>query len=392
MRKLFITSILLIALLGVAQAQNFDNILRDIEVNNASLRAQKSLGKAQRLNLRAGNMPDGPEAEYMHSWDRNSSATVSEINVTQGFDFPTAYIARRKAVLAQEEQLGHELNTFRQDILLEAKLLCIDIVALRQEYHLLEMRTANTRRMASALQKAMDKGEISTLEKNRGDIELANMQNQLGLKKIELESALERLQNLNGGKPVVLTDTLFSLPEEVLPFEVMKQEYECRAPQLLSIMAEKKSAEAGLKASRSSALPGITVGYHHEINGEEKLNGIIVGISLPLWKSRREIKQAKAQIEYADARLESERVDRLSTLKELYGRYNTLKTTFEALVRIDLEQEPALHHITEAYHAGILNETDFLSEVNALYEVKGQRIAIERDLHKVVAQINALNL
>lgn len=391
MRKLFI-SVLLIALLGPTQAQNIDGILRDIEVNNASLRAQKSLDKAQRLELRAGNMPEGPEVEYMHSWDRNSSATISEINVTQGFDFPTAYIARRKAVLAQEEQLGHELNTFRQEILLEAKLLCIDIIALRQEYHLLEMRTANTRRMATAMQRALEKGEISTLEKNRGDIELANMQNLLGLKKIELESALERLQNLNGGKAVALDDSTFSMPEEVLPFEVMKQEYECRAPQLLSLMAEKKSAEAGLKVSRSGALPGIAVGYHHEIGGEEKLNGIIVGISLPLWKSRREIKRAKAQIEYADAQLESVRIDQLSTLKELYGRYHTLKTTFEALVRIDLQQEPALHHITKAYRTGVLNETDFLSEVNALYEVKEQRIAIERDLHKVVAQINALNL
>ena len=391
MRKLFI-SVLLIALLGPTQAQNIDGILRDIEVNNASLRAQKSLDKAQRLELRAGNMPEGPEVEYMHSWDRNSSATISEINVTQGFDFPTAYIARRKAVLAQEEQLGHELNTFRQEILLEAKLLCIDIIALRQEYHLLEMRTANTRRMATAMQRALEKGEISTLEKNRGDIELANMQNLLGLKKIELESALERLQNLNGGKAVALDDSTFSMPEEVLPFEVMKQEYECRAPQLLSLMAEKKSAEAGLKVSRSGALPGIAVGYHHEIGGEEKLNGIIVGISLPLWKSRREIKRAKAQIEYADAQLESVRIDQLSTLKELYGRYHTLKTTFEALVRIDLQQEPALQHITKAYRTGILNETDFLSEVNALYEVKEQRIAIGPDLHKVVAQINALNL
>ena len=391
MRKLFI-SVLLIALLGPTQAQNIDGILRDIEVNNASLRAQKSLDKAQRLELRAGNMPEGPEVEYMHSWDRNSSTTISEINVTQGFDFPTAYIARRKAVLAQEEQLGHELNTFRQEILLEAKLLCIDIIALRREYHLLEMRTANTRRMATAMQRALEKGEISTLEKNRGDIELANMQNLLGLKKIELESALERLQNLNGGKAVALDDSTFSMPEEVLPFEVMKQEYECRAPQLLSLMAEKKSAEAGLKVSRSGALPGIAVGYHHEIGGEEKLNGIIVGISLPLWKSRREIKRAKAQIEYADAQLESVRIDQLSTLKELYGRYHTLKTTFEALVRIDLQQEPALQHITKAYRTGILNETDFLSEVNALYEVKEQRIAIERDLHKVVAQINALNL
>ena len=86
------------------------------------------------------------------------------------------------------------------------------------------------------------------------------------------------------------------------------------------------------------------------------------------------------------------KMNRESTLKELYGKYTTLKTTLEQFIRIDLQQEPAMRYITEAYRTGILNETDFLSEVNALYEVKSQRIAIERDLHKVIAEINALNL
>ena len=392
MRKLFIISIILFGSLHHTPAQNIDGVLYNIEQNNVSLRAQKSLGKAQRLEIRAGNMPEGPEVEYMHSWQKNSSETVSEINVTQGFDFPTAYFARRKAAITKEEQLGHELNTFRQDLLLKAKLLCIDIIALRQEYALLKIRTENTRRMATSMDRALKEGEVTSLEKNRADIELANMQNQCGLKKIELESALEQLQNLNGGNPIEFNDSLFALPEEVIPFESMKKEYETRAPQLLSLLSEKKGAEADLKVSRAGALPGITVGYHHEIGTGEKLNGVIVGISLPLWKSRREIKRAKAQIEYADARLEDERINRESTLKELYGKYTTLKTTLEQFIRIDLQQEPAMRYITEAYRTGILNETDFLSEVNALYEVKSQRIAIERDLHKVLAEINALNL
>ncbi len=381
-----------VMLFGQAQAQDIDDILRGIEANNAALRAQEKLDKAQRLEAKAGNMPEGPEVEYMHSWQKGGGEPVSEINVTQGFDFPTAYFARRKAVLAREEQLGHELNAFRQELLLEAKLLCIDIIALRQECLLLHKRAENSHRMARAMSKALEKGEVSSLEKNRADIEWANMENQCGLKRVELKSALERLQNLNGGHAVAFTDSVFSIPEEVLPFEVMQKEYETRAPQLLALHAEKRGAEAGLKISRSGALPGIAVGYHHEIGGEEKLNGVIVGISLPLWKSRREIKRAKAQIEYADALLESERIDRESTLKELYGQYSTLKTTLERFVRIDLQQASAMKYINEAYRTGVLNETDFLSEINALYEVKLQRITLERDLHRVIAQINALNL
>ena len=97
MRKLFIISIILFGSLHHTPAQNIDGVLYNIEQNNVSLRAQKSLGKAQRLEIRAGNMPEGPEVEYMHSWQKNSSETVSEINVTQGFDFPTqsSYYQRR---------------------------------------------------------------------------------------------------------------------------------------------------------------------------------------------------------------------------------------------------------------------------------------------------------
>lgn len=392
MYKLLTTSLILFLALSQAQAQSIENVLHDIEANNATLRAQESLGKAQSLEVRAENLPEGPEVEYMHSWQKGGGEPVSEVNVTQGFDFPTTYFARRKAAQIREEQLGHELNAFRQELLLEAKQLCIDIIALRQECTLLHKRTQNSLRMAKAMKEAMEKGEVSALEKNRADIEWANMQNQCGLKRIELESALDRLQNLNGGKAVTFTDSVFSMPEEVLPLEVMQKEYETRAPQLLALYAEKRGAEAGLKVSRSGALPGITVGYHHEIGGEEKLNGVIVGLSLPLWKSRREIKRAKAQIEYADALLESERINRESTLKELYGQYATLKTTLEQFIRIDLQQASAMKYIKEAYRTGVLNETDFLSEVNALYEVKIQRITLERDLHKVIAEINALNL
>ena len=64
MRKLFIISIILFGSLHHTPAQNIDGVLYNIEQNNVSLRAQKSLGKAQRLEIRAGNMPEGPEVEY----------------------------------------------------------------------------------------------------------------------------------------------------------------------------------------------------------------------------------------------------------------------------------------------------------------------------------------
>ncbi len=375
-----------------ASAQNIEHVLQSIEHNNADYKARQCLSKAQRIEARTGNVPENPEVDMMRGWSRDGSHKALEFDVSQSFDFPSAYAARRKAANAKIEQIGYEQNAYRQSLLLEAKTLCIDIVALRQEYALLSKRVANTQRMADAQVVALQNGEITVLEKNLTDIELIDLQSRLSMKTIELNTALEQLQNMNGGIEIVFPDSLFAMPEEVLPYDVMVQEYKSRAPQLLMLVSEQKHAEMELKAGRSEALPSFSVGYHFEKEGNETLNGLVVGMSLPLWGSRRRIQQNKAQVEYAKSQYVTTETDMLSTLRELYARYNVLKEALAQLRAIDLRQVDIEKYLHKAFEAGEISEIDYLSELNMLYNVEEQCIATERDLHKVIAEINALNL
>lgn len=390
MRKI-IFSLLLFSALS-ASSQNIDKVLQDIEQNNTSLKAYRHLNETQRIEARSGNVPENPEVEMMRGWKKGGDEKALEIDVAQGFDFPSAYVARRKAANAKIEQLGHEQNAYRQELLLEGKILCFNIIALRQELTILTDRVENTRRMAQAQVVALEKGEISILDKNLTDMELADLQNQHSLKAIELQTAEENLQNLNGGVAVDFAGADYPMTEEVLPQDVMWREYQERAPQLLVLMSEQKNAELSLKASRHEALPGFKVGYHFEQEGEDKLNGIVVGMTVPLWGSRRHIRQNKAQIEYAKAQLVSEQINMQSTLKELYARYKILQKTLSQLQGIADNQTSVENYLHQAFTAGELSEIDYFTELNKLYTVREQRIAVERDLHLVIAEINALNL
>ena len=67
--------------------------------------------------------------------------TVLEFVASQGFDFPTQYIAPQPAGYFAERSGGQATNRpARRDILLNAKNLCLDLILLNQEKTLMDIR------------------------------------------------------------------------------------------------------------------------------------------------------------------------------------------------------------------------------------------------------------
>ena len=115
-------------------------ILGQIEQNNRRLQAARETLKADILEIKAGNNLDNPEVNYAHLFNsERSSQQQSELTVVQGFDFPTAYIARNKANRLQAEVSEGEYMTLRRNVLLEAKLLCLELIGLNREANLLHL-------------------------------------------------------------------------------------------------------------------------------------------------------------------------------------------------------------------------------------------------------------
>ena len=63
--------------------------------------------------------------------------------------------------------------------------------------------------------------------------------------------------------------------------------------------------------------------------GGERFNGFLVGISIPLFSNRNNVKQAKAQALYTDLQLESTTTTVESELHQLYNQSVALKTSMD---------------------------------------------------------------
>ena len=142
---------LLLLIAGSAQAQNsIEQVLRNIETNNKELQANSHLISSQKLeNKTNNNLPD-PTLSYAHLWDsKNSDETVGEMVISQSFDFPTLYATRGKMNRLKTNALDAQATAFRQQILLQAKEVCLDIIMLQRQQALLDERLKNAEELSA---------------------------------------------------------------------------------------------------------------------------------------------------------------------------------------------------------------------------------------------------
>ena len=66
--------------------------------------------------------------------------------ISQSFDFPTLYATRGKMNRLKANALDAQATAFRQQILLQAKEVCLDIIMLQRQQALLDERLKNAER------------------------------------------------------------------------------------------------------------------------------------------------------------------------------------------------------------------------------------------------------
>lgn len=142
MKKLFIvwTSLFAFSLSISAQSQTIDEILKEIEKNNKTIQAAKMADKAAIAEIDASNTLEDPSIEYSSLYNRATTGQAeSELIITQGFDFPTTYTGRNRFGRIKKEAIDWRQQELRQNILLEAELLCLDIIRLNKTNMLLNL-------------------------------------------------------------------------------------------------------------------------------------------------------------------------------------------------------------------------------------------------------------
>ena len=199
-----------LSLFSSAKAEcTIGNILESIERNNIDIQLmQQQIERRDKENsstLSVGEL----SVSYSSFQNRRVGTAGSELVATQSFDFPTQYISRSRQIDIKRENLNLELESVRRSILLQARLICLELITLRQENSIISQRLHKVGLLEESLVQQVAKGNASVLEMNRIKMERMRMESQNRDNIAMQERLMLELQLLNGNIAVAFSDTLY---------------------------------------------------------------------------------------------------------------------------------------------------------------------------------------
>lgn len=392
--KRFILTITLVSSVLVAGAQtSVEEVLRSVETNNKELQASRQMVTAQKLEAKLDNNLPDPSVTYSHLYgNKEGMGFTGELIASQSFDFPSLYRQRSKLARQKGESYDRQCEEIRQQILLQAKEACLDLIFLNQQKSLLEVRRKNAEQLAALYRQRLEQGDANILETNKIELELLNVRNEARMNETARVNKQRELEMLNGGIVVRLTDTVYEAVEPPLSFADLRDEILGNDRRLLSLQSAKAVSSRQISVNKTMGLPSFELGYRmNPSSGGERFNGFLVGISIPLFSNRNNVKQAKAQSLYTDLQLESMTTVVENELLQLYNRSVALKTSIDEYGKA-LKKQNNLSLLNKAIQAGQISMIEYFVDVTTIYQSIQNQMQLQNEYQKVMAQLYKFKL
>lgn len=384
MKKLIITLALCLPI-GM-QAQNIDQVLQSIEQNNKELQSQTQLLKAQKMeNRTANNLPD-PTVTYSSFYQNGAGkGHGTEFVASQGFDFPTQYIARNRQADLANEAIDKQQQAVRRDILLKAKLLCLDMILLNQEKTLMDIRKKNADDLETLYAKRLEAGDANILEVNKIKMERMNVLTEVAQNNAAYRTALQSLLAMNGNMPLEFAEEQYPHVEAINDYSTMRDEVIASDLDLQALSFATRAAEKQVSVDKQNWLPKLEAGFRRNTDSEMSMNGFVVGGSIPLFSNRKKVQIAKAQALSAQLLQEDAQLQIENNLMALFNEMQQLK---EAMDTYDMPLlYKSLDLLKQALKEGQISLIEYFVEAETVYKNLQARMQLENQYQKVMANI-----
>ena len=391
--KLLLVICICVATSFAAKAQtSTDAILRQIEENNPQLKAAAVEADAEKIENRSGALLENPEFEFNYLWGADGIGNRKDFRVTQAFDVATLTGMKSRQVAGQNELASLKYKSERLNVLLEAKQACIDLIyynALKAE---LETHLEQAQALVTSFEKRLKAGEANVLDLNKAKVHLTTVRGQISQVEVERQALLSKLKSLNGGKDIVLDDSIYGLSDDLpYDFDSWYESASQKNPILQYVRQEVTVGKKQLSIDKTSWAPELTIGYMSELTTADKFRGVTVGVNIPLWSNANKVKQSKARVVAAESRKAAAEQQFYFDLLAQYNRAASLKENSE-LMRASLSETDSRDYLLTAQSKGEISMIEYLVETDQYYEALEQTLAAERDYHQALALLNAVEL
>ena len=384
MKKIILAAMAFAAVVS-AKAQDISAVLKSVEQNNMELKALLKGNEAADIENKSQNTLEDLSIEYSPFFQSETSGIASsELVITQGFDFPTLYGARKKAGQLQRNVLDMQYQTARRDILVNAKKLCLDIINYNKQKQLLQERRKNADELLAMFELKFRNGDATSLELNKIKLDRMNLETELVQADTKHANAMQQLQALNGGLPIEVNMTEYPqapADDEVTMYEkAVATDWTVRTAQA-SVLA----AGQDVKVNKQSWIPKFEIGYRRNTEGDNASNGFLIGGSIPLFSSKNKVKIAKARqteavMQHANARINAE-----NSARTMINQMKQLKASADAY-DVPLMRQ-TLKLLRTAVENGEISVTEYYVEADNIYKNMITYMDIERQYQDALTEI-----
>lgn len=360
-----------------------DEILRLVEQNNTTLKAASDKTEAAKQEVMMETSLEDPEIGFDYLWGKPGMiGKRKDINVNQTFDLATVFGYRKRLAKSQKELLELELQQKQLETRLEAMDLLVQITYYNQALAIYEERLQQEKQLAASYEKRLAAGDANKLEANRARLSLVEIESETEKVKMERDLLMLQLQTLCGGTEIMYNNTDYNAIN-------LASGMSLKALQEAQSSQQERVAENDLKTARAQSMPSITAGYMAELTDDEKWNGVTIGVSIPLWSNRHNMKRARLSLQSA----RSEAADASYKLEQ-FAASQRLRTERYHDIAQKMQQKLANASSTtllrKALDEGEISLVEYTIESSDLFDLRVKTLEAERDFQQAKLLLSAL--
>lgn len=380
--------VLLLVTGGVINADVYEDAIHSVTVNNHELNKIRSENLSEYYGLKSENALPGLEVEFENMWARGEDEYRWGLSVSQSFDFPGAYSARRREISARREamELGYRMS--KTDCVLQAYELLIEISYCNRSIELERSIVEDMESLSLLLKKSFEHGETTILDVNRSKIEQANSIIKLREHESQRAQCVAKLKALG-----------YDLKDvEAVAYPLM--EFSSRDVYIKAIddnpvvayyEAVKRAERLGVKARKAENMPGFTVGYVHEYEERTSFNGFKVGVTLPFYGAKSRVSKSRAMVEATDWAERLARVECESAIEAEYVNASVNKELYDILAPVFYNNNN-IQLLRKAFEGGQMSAIDYLREIEYFRESEVDFLTIEYNYQLSLVRLNKFQL
>ena len=370
MKRYIILTATLVAMSAAAQSP-IESILQSVANNNNNIKATQQDVAAAQTELSAENCLENPTFEFEYLWGEKQvpGGNKYAFGIMQGFDFPTVYGQRRNLINAQVALGNAEMRYVRQNTLLDARNLCIEIVYLNKQIRIVREREKIAQALVDMYKTRLENGDANQLELNKVEIDRLSQSSRLKMLVSQRNAAVANLVACNGGIALPLDATtlaqypIISMPGSLADVTAQWQESDAS---MQMIRNQQQVAESFSSVSKQGWIPRFEVGYKQAYEVGDMFYGLAVGVSLPLFKTNNEVKTAKARALSLSFQADASKAEIAAEVSQLYNEAVALNAALEDYQLLTQQDNRSL--LTKALESGHISLVELSNVAHILKE------------------------